>query len=805
MVNRSFSLMGSSMKLSKLWLREWVNFSLTEQELANQLTMAGLEVDAVSPVAGEFTNVVVAKVLSTKPHPDADKLTLCEVDANTGKLLSIVCGAANVRPGLTVALAMIGASLPGGLKIKESKLRGQLSQGMLCSVTELGLSEQSDGIMELEEDAPVGMSLRDYLTLDDHIFDIDLTPNRADCFSVQGVAREVAALQKIPLVIPEIPEVAPSIDDTCSIQIKAQEACSRYCGRVIRAINPNAVTPIWMSERLRRSGIRTVHPVVDVMNYVMIELGQPMHAFDLAQLTGEITVRFATNSEQLELLDGQTVALNDSVLVIADQEKPLAMAGVMGGAASAVQAHTQDVFLESAFFNPVTIAGIARKYGLFSDSSQRFERGVDPELQIKALERATALILEISGGKPGPIVERIERAYLPKSICFKFDPASVLKLTGVSIPVNEMRASLERLGLSITNESESILIANIPSHRFDLQQEVDLVEEIVRLNGYDKLHAQPMNTQVQSGKASNNERIATQVSQWFRSRGYHETISYSFVDPELQDALYPKKEFMQLLNPISSELSQMRLGMWPGLIASMIYNIHRQQNAIKFFEVGVVFDVHNQQLTERPCVAGLLTGEYGGLNWNDGTRRYDFYDLKGDVESLCAVFKLEQVQFVPAQHDALHPGQSAEIIISNQHAGWIGVLHPRISAALDLQQDVLLFELDIASLVNTLVPRYKTISKYPQIRRDLSFLVDKQVNAMQIEEAVRSVVQESWLKRFDVFDVYMGKGIPEGKKSLAVAITLQDANRTLVDNEINLLISAIIKTLEDRFSILLRE
>lgn len=793
------------MKLSKLWLREWVNFSLTEQELADKLTLAGLEVDAVSAVAGEFNNVVVAHVLSTKPHPDANRLTLCEVDANTEKPLSIVCGAANVRAGLKVALAMIGACLPGGLKIKESKLRGELSQGMLCSVSELGLAEQSEGIMELDEDAPVGMNLRDYLSLDDSVFDIDLTPNRADCFSVLGIAREVAALTKMPLVLPELTAVSPSIDDELEVHLFAGEACARYCGRVIRNINPNATTPVWMAERLRRSGIRLVHPVVDVMNYIMIELGQPMHAFDLAQLTGSVQVRLATQTEQLELLDGQTVKLNDSVLVIADQAKPLAMAGIMGGAESSVQAHTQDVFLESAFFNPVTIAGVARKYGLFSDSSQRFERGVDPTLQMKALERATALIISISGGQVGPVIETVDHNHLPKSINLRFDTAKVLKLTGISIPVAEMRTLLEGLELRIENECDGVLTVHVPSHRFDIQQEVDLVEEIVRLYGYDKLKAQPMNTVVQPGKSSDRERMATQLGHWFKSKGYHETISYSFVDPELQEALYPNKEFMQLLNPISSELSQMRIGMWSGLIASMIYNIHRQQNAIRFFEIGVVFDVVNQQLTERPCVSALLTGEQGGLNWSESTRYYDFYDLKGDVQSLFSLLKLSQVKFIAAAHDALHPGQSAQILINQQPAGWIGTLHPRISDALDIQQDVLLFELHLETLLHSIPPRYKTISKYPQIRRDLSFLVDKQVSSLDIEEVIRSVIQEDWLKSFDVFDVYMGKGIPEGKKSVAVAITLQDANRTLVDNEINLLISAILKSLESKFSILLRD
>lgn len=793
------------MKLSKLWLREWVNFSLTEQELANQLTMAGLEVDAVSPVAGEFTHVIVAEVLNTKPHPNADKLTICEVNANTDKLLQIVCGASNVRPGLKVALAMIGARLPGGFNIKESKLRGELSQGMLCSVSELGMAEQSEGIMELEADAPVGMDLREYLSLDDHIFDIDLTPNRADCFSILGIAREVAVLNKLSLEKRSISEVTPGVDDIVTIELKNTEACPRYCGRVIRNINPKANTPLWMSERLRRSGIRIVHPVVDVMNYVMLELGQPMHAFDLATIKGEIKVRFSNSQEQLILLDGQELTLNEKVLVIADKEKPLAMAGIMGGEASSVQVHTQDVFLESAYFNPIVIAGVARKFGLFSDSSQRFERGVDPCLQIKALERATALILEIAGGKSGPVIEAQDKKNLPETVSFSFDTDKVKKLTGLSISLQEMKSLLEGLEIVVGKERNNFLDVTIPSHRFDIQQDVDLVEEIIRLYGYDNLHAQPTYTLVQAGKTCGNEEIATKLSRWFSNRGYHETISYSFVDPELQHELYPNKEFMQLLNPISSELSQMRAGMWPGLIASMIYNVHRQQNAVKFFEIGVVFDVNKGQLIEHPCVAGLLMGEQGSANWSEPTRSFDFFDLKGDLQSLFTALKLNQVEFTTAAHDALHPGQSAQIKINRVAAGWIGMLHPRLTDALDLQEDVLLFEINLAALIGHDAPRYKTISKYPQIRRDLSFLVDAGISVMHIESIIRSTIKENWLKSFDVFDVYTGEGVPQGKKSLAVSLTLQDESRTLVDAEINSLISAIINTLENKFSIILRE
>ncbi len=793
------------MKLSKLWLHEWVNFSLTEHELAHQLTMAGLEVDAVSPVAGEFTQVIVAEVVSTKPHPDADKLTLCEVNINTETPLQIVCGASNVRAGLKVALAMIGARLPGDFKIKESKLRGELSQGMLCSVTELGMADQSDGIMELESDAPVGMDLREYLTLNDSVIDVDLTPNRADCFSVLGIAREVAVLNKLPLLEEPVPAVTPSIDDVFTVHLKEPEACPHYCGRVIRGINPQATTPLWMSERLRRSGLRSLHPVVDILNYVMLELGQPMHAFDLATIKGEVTVRFSNEQEQIELLDGQDLTLNEKVLVIADQESPLAMAGIMGGAPSSVKPATQDLFLESAFFNPIVIAGVARKFGLSSDSSQRFERGVDPNLQIKALERATALILSIVGGSAGPVIEAKDSNHLPQKVELTFDTNKVKKLTGLSISHQEMSTLLVGLGITITSKEGDFFEVSIPSHRFDIQHDVDLVEEIIRLYGYDNLNAEPMNAPMQAGKTCANEEIATRVAYWFSNKGYHETISYSFVEPELQESFYPEKEYMQLLNPISSELSQMRVGLWPGLMASMIYNVHRQQNVIKFFEVGVVFDVKDQQLTERPCIAGLLMGLQGNSNWSETKRYFDFFDLKGDLQSLFSTLKLNDVQFMAASHDALHPGQSAKIVINGVFAGWIGTLHPRLADALDLQHDVVLFELNLASLSGNKAPRYQAISKYPQIRRDLSLLVDNELSVMEIEMAVRAVVTENWLKAFDVFDVYTGAGIPDGKKSLAIAITLQDDNRTLVDAEINSLIDAIIKTLEHKFSIILRD
>lgn len=792
------------MKVSEAWLREWVNPSLNSQQLASQLTMAGLEVDAVSPVAGAFNRVIVAHVLQTTAHPQADKLTLCQVDAGTGSPVQVVCGASNVRAGLKVALAMPGASLPSGMVIKESMLRGELSQGMLCSVAELGMDEHSDGIIELPDDAPVGLDLREYMALDDQVLDIDLTPNRADCFSILGVAREVAALNKLPLQPLPNKITQPASDESLSIQLLAPEACPQYCGRVIREINSNATTPLWMKERLRRAGIRSLHPVVDVINYVMIELGQPMHAFDLQMLKGGIQIRYSHADETLVLLDGQDIKLHEQVLVIADDEKPLAIAGVMGGKGSAVEADTRDVFIESAFFNPLVVAGVARRYGLCSDSSQRFERGVDPALQMLALERATDLLQSIVGGSVGPVVVSSQSQYLPTNISVLFNPVKVKQLTGLDIPVDDMASMLKGLGMSVVRKTD-VWTVGVPSHRFDITLDVDLVEEIVRLYGYDNINASPVITTMQAGQVNPTARITTQIAGFLRDRGYNETISYSFVDPELQSALYPDTQSMQLLNPISSELSQMRVGMWPGLLASMVYNIHRQQTAIKFFEAGVVFDVDGKNLVERACLAGLLTGEQGSLNWSESTLKFDFYDMKGDLQALFCMLQIADVRFVASPHPALHPGQSARILIAGQDAGWVGVLHPRLHDALDLTTEVILFELSLVSLLNDSPIQYQRISKYPQIRRDLSLLVNVSVTAMQIEQAVRDVVAPELLKAFDIFDLYTGESIPEGKKSLAIALTLQDEKRTLVDAEINAVIDTILKKLDVEFTIVRRD
>lgn len=792
------------MKISEIGLRQWVNPLITMEQLSSQLTMAGLEVDSVAPVAGPFNLVVIAKVLEVSPHPQADKLTLCQVDCGQGTPIQVVCGASNVRAGLVVALARVGAKLPGGLTIKEAKLRGELSQGMLCSVSELGMAETSDGIMELPMDAPIGTDLRDYLSLDDTVLDIDLTPNRADCFSMLGVAREVAVLNRLPLrELPHV-EIKSQHQDALQVNLDAHSACPQYYGRILRGINTEAVTPIWLLERLRRAGVRAIHPVVDVTNYVMLELGQPMHAFDLMALKGDIRVRMSMPSEPLTLLDGQAIELHENTLVIADEDKALAIAGVMGGADSAVSNATTDVFLESAFFYPLAVAGVARRYGLCTESSQRFERGVDPAIQAVALDFATELLMQIVGGQPGPITCSQIMASLPSKVTIAFNPKQVERLTGVTISEEDMLTTLRGLGMQVDANNE-LWSVKVPSHRFDLTIDVDLVEEIIRIYGYDKISTASMTTVVRAGAVNQLEHVNQQAGIILSNNGYHEVISYSFVDPEIQQVLYPDNNAMTLLNPISSELSQMRVSLWPGLLASLVFNAHRQQSLIKIFESGVIFDNEDGRLKEKACIAGLSAGELGGLNWSVPSRKCDYYDVKGEVETLLAKLNVDSVHYVAATHEGLHPGQSAHIVVGEHTIGWIGVLHPRISEALDLNMDVVLFELQLDELPLKSRQQYKKISKFPSVRRDLSFLIDREVHADSVERTVRAAIQKPWLKAFDVFDVYEGEHIPAGKKSLAIALTLQDDDRTLVDEEVSLLIDSIVNKLNQDFSITLRD
>lgn len=797
------------MKISLNWLKEWVSFDWDSNQLAAALTMAGLEIDAISPVAGDFSKVIVAEVLTTQPHPEADRLTLCLVSIGHGQTLQIVCGAKNVRAGLKVALAQVGAQLPSGLTIKEAKLRGQLSQGMLCSTSELGLSETSEGILELDADAPVGENFRVYYDLDDDVLDVDLTPNRADCFSVLGIAREVAALSGQAMQDKQIRTVTPTSTVQQAIQISAIEACPAYYGRTITNINPQAKTPLWMQERLRRSGMRCIHPIVDITNYVMLELGQPLHAFNAAYLQGAVGARYAKDGEVLTILDGQSLSLKAQDLVIADEQNVLGLAGIMGGVESGVHETTTHVFLESAFFIPTVIAGVARSYGLFSESAQRFERGVDPQLQRKALERATDLILMIAGGEAGPISEVLSHRALEKKLSIAFHPERFESYMGFLVEPARMLTMLQHLGMTV-DATASVWQVTPPSYRFDIHQEVDLIEEVVRLYGYDKIPQTTLIAPMHSGFIEHQEILMQRMIQFFSAQGYNECIHFSFVDASLQTRLFPDDLPMTLLNPISSEHAAMRVSLWPGLLSSIVYNINRQQAAVKFFENGVIFERKNEKCIERACIAGAAVGEVSPVHWLREKRNIDFFDIKGDLERLFGWLKKDTITFVAATHHALHPGKSARICYREKDIGWCGVLHPQISAQLGIEQEVVVFEIDVEHLLEGGGPSYGAVSKYPSIRRDLSLLVDKAMPASAIEGVTRQVFQNMpdrahWLKTFDVFDVYMGENIPSDKKSLAISLLLQDNNRTLIDDEINEMIHVIITKLQQELGVIWRE
>ncbi len=791
------------MKISELWLREWVNPAIDIQKIADLLTMAGLEVDSIYPVSGQLKHIVVAQIISCRPHPEAPHLTICQVscDKHGKEILQIICDAANIREKLYVVLAKVNAILPDGMLIELTKVHGEPSMGRLCSVAELGLGDDKN-IMELDDNAEVGMAISDYLALNDKILDINLTPNRADCFSIQGIAREVAALTNHAFNCPMPDSNAVTTALEKQIDIQASEACTYYAGRIIAGINNQIITPIWLQERLRRLGIRSINAVVDIINYVMLELGQPMHAFDAQKIGQNIHIRYSHGTETLTLLNGQTINLKTPTLLIADDVKPLALAGIMGGQESSVSEQTKIIFLESAYFNPTAIAGVARQFGLSTDSAQRFERGVDPNLQHLALERVTTLLLSIVGGQAGPITIDTTKHHTAVRPSISFNPAKVKQITGVELAYHDIKMLLVRLGMTIDEGMHGWQVTP-PSHRFDIHLDVDLVEEVIRLNGYDNIPDEDMQVPTILGKIDAHEIIQQKALDFFVARGYHEIISYSFVDPTLQEMFIHQSQALTLLNPISSELSQMRTSMWPGLVAAMVYNMHRQQTAIKFIECGVIFDFNQKMVTEKACIAGLLTGEIGTFNWSETKRKFDFFDIKGDLDAFFSHTKLEPV-FNKSSHQALHPGKSAEICLNDKAIGWCGVLHPRIAEALDLHSEVMLFQIDLESLSFSTTPRYKPISRYPQIRRDISFLVDLSVSGNAIKQSIYCI-KHDWLKSVDIFDVYIGSNIPPNKKSLAISLVLQHSQRTLVDSEINQLIDAIISELQQKHNITLRD
>ena len=793
------------MKFSVQWLREWVNPDISIETLSKQLTMAGLEVDAESPVAAEFSGVVVGEVLTIESHPEADKLQICTVNVGEAEPLQIVCGAKNVHVGMLVPTACVGAVLPGNFKIKKAKLRGVPSMGMLCSEQEIGLADSAEGLMPLAADAPVGTNIRDYLQLDDVMLELGLTPNRSDCLSISGIAREVGVLNRCELSAVAEVAVASTVDDQFSVDVTATEACPRYLGRVIKGVNPKAATPMWMQERLRRSGVRSISPVVDVTNYVMLELGQPMHAFDLNKLSGGIQVRFANSGEQVKLLNDETIKLTDDTLVIADQNGPLALAGVMGGNDSAVEDETIDLFLESAFFDPDVIAGKARSYGLHTDSSHRFERGVDYELPRRAMERATQLLKEIVGGEVGPITEVLSEAHLPKRVPVTLRASRLKRLLGVELAKNDVSEILTRLGMQAECSANDEWCAVAPSFRFDISIEADLIEELARIFGYENIPSIPPVARLQINASSEAEVTPQRIRQLFVDRDYQEAITYSFVDEAQQLRLNPEATAIKLANPISAEMSVMRSTLWTGLLQALSYNQNRQQKRIRFFEIGVRFCGELKERKEEKVIAGVVCGSQSAEQWGQKSREIDFFDLKADVEALLALAPGRKFTFNAEVHPALHPGQSAVINDENGAVcGHVGLLHPEISKNMGLEGNTFLFEISYESIAKRVLPAFHELSKFPAVRRDIAVIVDEHVSSQSVCDCIKTAAG-GLLQELQLFDVYQGKGVDSGRKSVALGLTLQEFSRTLTDSEIDGVVVGVLSSLNENLGATLRE
>ena len=795
------------MKFSELWLREWVNPAISSEALSDQITMAGLEVDGVEPVAGAFNGVVVGEVVECGQHPNADKLRVTKVNVGGDRLLDIVCGAPNCRQGLKVAVATVGAVLPGDFKIKAAKLRGEPSEGMLCSFSELGISEDHDGIIELPLDAPVGTDIREFLKLDDSTIEISVTPNRADCLGIIGVARDVAVVNQLPLNEPEMKPVAATIDASVSIDVQAPQACPRYLGRVVKGINVKAPTPLWMREKLRRCGTRSIDAVVDITNYVLLELGQPMHAFDLSRINGGIVVRMAQKDEALTLLDGTQAKLKEDTLVIADHQKALAMAGIFGGEHSGVNDETQDVLLESAFFAPLAITGRARRQGLHTDASHRYERGVDPELQFKAIERATALLLSICGGEAGPVIDVTSASDLPKAATITLRREKLDRLIGHHVEDAQVTDILTRLGCDVAHNGDH-WVAVAPSWRFDMQIEEDLVEEVARIYGYNNIPDVPVKANLEMTRHREANLSLKRVKNLLVDRGFQEAITYSFVDPKVQALLHPGEEALILPSPISVEMSAMRLSLWSGLLTAVVNNQNRQQSRVRLFESGLRFVPDTQAdlgIRQDVMLSGVISGNKNEEHWDLARQAVDYYDLKGDLEAILELTgKMNDVQFRVEANPALHPGQSAAIYLRGERIGFIGVVHPELERKLDLNGRTVVFEMLWDKVADRVLPDAKEISRFPANRRDIAVVVAENVPADDILAECKKVGANQ-VVGVNLFDVYRGKGVAEGYKSLAISLVLQDTGRTLEEEEIAATVAKCVEALKQRFQASLRD
>ena len=796
------------MKVSESWLREWVKLDATTEEIAHQLIMAGTELDGIDPVASAFTDVIVGQIKSIEQHPDADRLTVCQVDVAGESLIQIVTNA-TVEPEQKVPVAMIGAVLPSpednGKKpftIKKGKLRGVESMGMFCGAETLGMGEAGEGLLEIPADAELGKNLREIFDLEDVVLDLDATPNRADLLSVAGVSRELGVIMQAPVEPIQVNEFKLDHEQEFPVKISADDLCHRYAGRIINGLNAKAETPSWMVDKLARSGIRSLGPVVDVTNYVMLELGQPMHGFDFDKLIGGIDVRRAVEGEKLVLLNGNETVLKADTLVIADEANALALAGIMGGEASSVTDDTTNIYLESAFFLPEKIMGKARQYGLHTDSSHRFERGVSPDLQIKGLERATQLIVEICGGKVGPITDIKAKDHLIERDVIAFESRRIKRHLGIEVESKRVVDILSRLGCEL-EEMEAGLKVKPPIFRFDLATPEDLVEEVARIYGYDNIPARlrPMEPLI----ARKEETLVDldSLRNILVQRGYQEAITYSFVPPDVEASLSPMQEPIKLSNPISEELSIMRSTLWSGLIPALDKNVKRQQSRVRFFETGLSFIKTDEGLTQRQKIAGAITGNLHSETWNAKSQPVDFFDIKGDVEALLAEASGQNFDFVISDHSALHPGQSANITYKKQVVGVCGALHPSVEKKLNLDQQVFVFEIDVDLISQKKLPEYSKISSYPSVRRDLALLVNSDVSFSKITKALKNMNIKSLVDTF-VFDVYEGEHVDSGQKSIALGLIFQDFSRTLEEQEISAHVGKIMETLEKQTGAVLR-
>lgn len=784
------------MQFSEQWLRTFVDPQLNSAELGHLLTMAGLEVEEAEPAAPAFRGVVVARIVEAEKHPNADKLKLCKVDAGTGELLHIVCGAPNAAAGMSVPCAVVGAVLPGEFEIKKAKLRGVESFGMLCSARELGLSEDHGGLYALPEDAPIGSDIRDYLGLDDTLFTIKLTPNRADCLSLTGVAREVAAITAAPLQRAVIEPVTPTFDGRREIVLDAPAACPRYCGRILRGVDAGATTPEWMARRLARSGVRSINALVDITNYVMLELGQPLHAFDNTKLQGAIHVRMPRAGEQVLLLNEQTVTPAADTLLIADDARALALAGIMGGEDSGITLATTEVFLESAFFAPDAIAGRARSYGFGSDASHRFERGVDPELARTAIERASRLVIDICGGEAGPVVEALAAEALPVRKPVRLRPARARRILGVTLGDDAMLALLQRVHLAVARDGSDFLVTP-PSWRFDIEIEEDLVEELARLHGYDNIPAVAPQGSLMMLPSSEHSRPVWTLRHLLAARGYQEVVNFAFVEEAWERDFCANENPIRLANPIASQLSVMRSSLIPGLVGTLATNRKRQIDRMRVFEVARVFERKADGEPVRGFhqvmnVAGLAAGSVMPEQWGERSRNVDFYDVKGDLEAL---FAPRELAFAPLSHPALHPGRAAAVKLNGHTIGALGELHPVWVQRYDLGTAPVVFEVALDAALAARMPAYVELSRMPAVRRDLAIVISVEVPVERVLEVLREVAP-AVVREISLFDVYHGKGIDPDKKSLAFRVSMQDTQRTLEDAEVEAAIAVLVKQAE---------